>query len=202
MNAHWYVTKDGDATLLALYRRHYPIQRKKGAWRIAQFVGPGENIVLRTDRGDAGFVWRNFIDDSEQRGVCCSFFRNESPHLSSELIRQADAVADVAWPGARHYTFVDPEAVRSTNPGFCFVAAGWRRVMILNDAGMLVPLLTSAGLQVIERAPCGGCSTLHTGMQTERSTRSPHACPNGDGAASGRAEGRVGMPSDIRAGEA
>lgn len=148
MSAHWFITKDGDATMLALYRRHYPVQRKKGAWKIAQFVGPGEHIVLRTDRGDAGFVWRNFIDDSKQDGACCSFFRNEGAILSSELVRQADAIADLAWPGARHYTFVDPAAVRSTNPGFCFVAAGWER----SDE------LTGSGLNVLFRLPCGGCA--------------------------------------------
>jgi len=157
VTAHWFITKDGDRTVLDLYRRHYPVQRKKGAWKIAQFVGPGEHIVLRTDRGDAGFVWRNFIDDSEQLGINCAFFRNEGPVLSSSLIRQADAIADVAWPGARHYTFVDPGAVRSANPGFCFVAAGWKRVTTVIDQAR-VPLLTSGGLQIIERLPCGRCS--------------------------------------------
>jgi hypothetical protein len=156
MTAHWFITKDGDRTILDLYRRHYPVQRKKGAWKIAQFVGPGEHIVLRTDQGDAGFVWRRFIDDSEQVGINCAFFRNESPVLSSSLVCQADAIADVAWPGARHYTFVDPAAIRSTNPGFCFVAAGWRRMMAV-VGGVAAPLLTGAGLQIIERPACGGC---------------------------------------------
>lgn len=148
---HWFITKDGDATVLGLYRRHYPAKRKNGVWKINQFVGPGEHIVLRTNRGDAGFVWRNFIDDSKQIGVNCAFFRNEGAILSSELVRQADAIADFAWPSSRHYTFVDPQAVRSTNPGFCFVAAGWKRVM--TEGG--TPFLTSRGLQVLERLPCG-----------------------------------------------
>lgn len=123
----WYLTKDGDRTCIALYERHYSRYRYADGRRQSQFVGPGEHIVLRTGDGDAMFVWRKFIDDSGQRGVNCAIFRNESPHLSSELIRQADAVADFAWPGERHYTYVDPQAIRSSNPGFCFVAAGWRR---------------------------------------------------------------------------
>lgn len=88
------------------------------------------------------FVWRKFIDDSGQDGVNCAVFRNESPHLSSELIRQADAVADFAWPGERHYTHVDQARVRSANPGFCFMAAGWKRCGV-----------TKSGLIVLEKSP-------------------------------------------------
>lgn len=83
------------------------------------------------ENADAMFVWRKFIDDTipKQEGVNCAVFRNEAPSrfLSSELVRQADAVADFCWPGERHYTYVNLKAVRSRNPGFCFVAAGWRR---------------------------------------------------------------------------
>ena len=106
-------------------------------------VGPGEHIVLRTYSGDAVFVWRKFIDDSGQRGINCAVFRNEGPILSSELVRQADAVADFAWPSARHYTYVNAGKIRSTNPGFAFLAAGWRR------CGM-----TKSGLHILERLPC------------------------------------------------
>ena len=137
MRPAWWITKDGDTDCLALYRRHY--SARKGQ-RLAQFVGPGEHIVLRTERADAMFVWRKFIDDSGQVGVNCAVFRNESAHRSSDLIRQADAVADCAWPGLRHYTFVRAEAIKSTNPGFCFQRAGWRR------CGM-----TKGGLIVLER---------------------------------------------------
>ena len=136
----WYVTKDGDVSCLELYERHYSKYHYKDGRRPSQFVGPGEHIVLRTGDADALFVWRKFIDDSGQQGVNCAVFRNESRHLSSELIRQADAVADCAWPGERHYTYVNSEAVRSSNPGFCFMAAGWRR------CGR-----TKGGLLVLER---------------------------------------------------
>jgi transposase len=122
----WYLTKDGDRSCYELFRRHYScrnLRPKKGL-----FVGPGEKIVLRTDGGDAVFVWRQsqFRSDG-QEGVECTLFRNESQTLSSQLVRQADAIADHCWPGERHYTFVNPEAVRSSNPGYCFLAAGWRR---------------------------------------------------------------------------
>lgn len=96
--------------------------------------------MLRTGDADAMFVWRKFIDDSGQCGINCAVFRNESTHRSSDLIRQADAIADHVWPSERHYTYVNPKAVRSTNPGFCFVAAGWRK------CGM-----TKSGLIVLEK---------------------------------------------------
>jgi hypothetical protein len=139
---HWWITKDGDRACLELYERHYSAYQYRDGRKRSQFVGPGEHIVLRTYVGDALFVWRRFIDDSGQRGVNCAVFRNESQILSSELVRQADAVADFAWPGARHYTFVDARKVRSANPGFCFLAAGWER------CGM-----TKSGLIILERKP-------------------------------------------------
>lgn len=140
--AIWFLSKDGDKTLLALYERHYSCYRYRDGRKRNQFVGPGETIVLRTDAGDAGFVWRKFIDDSGQHGVNCAFFRNESTHLSSELIRQADAVADFCWPGQRHYTYVDPQKTRrKRDPGRCFVRAGWKRF------GQ-----TKSGLIVLERS--------------------------------------------------
>lgn len=151
MEPLWWLTKDGDLTLLTLYERHYSCYRYQDGRERSQFVGPGECVVLRTDEGDAGFVWRKFIDDSGQRGVNCAFFRNESRYTSSELVRQADAIADLVWPGQRHYTYVDPEKVRSTNPGFCFMAAGWRRVMQMTSEGKLSPLLTKSGKMILAR---------------------------------------------------
>lgn len=138
----WWITKDGDASCFALYRRHYSAKNKRP--RLRQFVGPGEHIVLRTDDGDAVFVWRNYIDHTEprQEGIECALFRNEGPILSSHLVRQADAVADCAWPDRRHYTKVSAADVRSTNPGYCFIAAGWRR------CGR-----TAGGLVILERLP-------------------------------------------------
>lgn len=125
----WWLTKDGDKSCLALYERHYSAYQYRDGRKRYQFVGPGFNIVLRTARADAVFVWRDYIDDTipRQFGIECSLFRNEGPHLSSELVRQADAIADHCWASERHYTKVDPEALGGTNPGYCFLKAGWRR---------------------------------------------------------------------------
>lgn len=123
----WWVTKDGDIDCLALYNRHYSKYHYKDGRKPRLFVGPGEKLVLRTWDGDAMFVWRKFKDDSGQVGINCAVFRNEATHLSSELIRQADAVADLIWPGERHYTYVNAQKIKSVNPGYCFKLAGWRK---------------------------------------------------------------------------
>jgi hypothetical protein len=143
----WWLTKDSDLDCVELYERHYSAYRyaDRRARHADQFVGPGEKVVLRTERADALFVWRKFIDDSGQDGINCAVFRNESDHRSSELIRQADAIADCLWPDSRHYTYVDPAKIASTNPGFCFIAAGWQR------CGR-----TKGGLVILERLPVNG----------------------------------------------
>lgn len=123
----WWVTKDGDLDCLELHARHYSRYEYADGRERRLFVGPGDKLVLRTKRGNACFVWRRFIDDSGQEGVNCAVFRNESEHLSSLLIRQADAIADAVWTDRRHYTYVDCEKVASRNPGYCFIVAGWRR---------------------------------------------------------------------------
>lgn len=146
--ADWWLTKDGDLDCAELYDRHYSAYRYADgrARHCGQFVGPGEKVVLRTEPADALFVWRVFIDDSGQDGINCAAFRNESPCRSSDLILQADQIADCLWPDRRHYTYVDPAKIASTNPGFCFIAAGWNR------CGR-----TKGGLVILERLPPKPC---------------------------------------------
>jgi hypothetical protein len=59
----------------------------------------------------------------------CSCFRNESPHLSSDLIRQAVAATRWHWgepPALGMVTFVDPTKVRRKRDwGRCYRKAGW-----------------------------------------------------------------------------
>jgi len=136
----WWMTRDGDKTCLALYERHYSTRYYRDGRIRKLFCGPGEKVVLRTAEGDALYVWKKFRDGSGQTGINCSVFRNESQHRSSELIRQADAIAFAVWPDLRHYTYVDPKKVRSANPGFCFLMAGWQK------AGR-----TKGGLIVLEK---------------------------------------------------
>lgn len=133
----WFLTKDGDRACLELYERHYSCRHYCDDRKRKLFAGPGEKIVLRTLDGSAMFVWRKFIDRRGEAGINCAVFRNEGPYRSSELIRQADAIADFVWPGERHYTYCDPASIRSTNPGYCFLSAGWRKCG-LTKGGLLI----------------------------------------------------------------
>lgn len=69
-------------------------------------------------------------------------FRNESTHLSSSLIEEA--VAMTRWhfgepPANGLVTFVDSTKTnRKRDPGRCYVKAGFKRVGVTKDAGLIV----------------------------------------------------------------
>jgi hypothetical protein len=84
-------------------------------------------MVLLTIKCDALWVWRKFISMAGEQGVNNAVFRNEGAILSSILIRDACEWAWDKWPGQRLYTYVDPTKIKSTNPGYCFLQAGWHR---------------------------------------------------------------------------
>lgn len=134
----WIPVRDGNTTALSIHRRHYSKRRYLDGREPGQFVGPGHKLVLLTPCARALFVWRKFKDDSGQQGVNCAVFRNEGAGLSSDLIRAADAIAFSRWQGERHYTYVNAKKIRSTNPGYCFLMAGWRRCGITKDKKLVI----------------------------------------------------------------
>src|SRR5690554_2720310 len=91
----WIVTNKGDAACLALADRHYSRQQPG----TKQFTRPGTNLVLRTSLGDAMWVsWKSKYNRKDGYDAWeCSHFRNESVHLSSELIRQAIYATIAEW---------------------------------------------------------------------------------------------------------
>jgi hypothetical protein len=126
---HWVRVTKFDAAACALADRHYS-RRKPGS---NQFMPPGQTVVLLADAAVFGW-WRphpasglrsmNGLD-----GWTCTIFRNESPVLSSALILDAEtALADYDIGPDGLLTYVWDARVRSTNPGACFKAAGWRRI--------------------------------------------------------------------------
>lgn len=131
IDGHWLPSHRADPRALAIYKRHY--SAKKNAQyrrrRSLNFVGPGEPMVLLTRDCDALFVWlTNTVERYDhQQGTYCAVFRNEGEVLSSLLVAEADALAWAKWPGARHFTYVDPTEVRhKRDPGRCFRKAAWR----------------------------------------------------------------------------
>ncbi len=134
----WHIVRDGDYTVRTIFDRHYSRYRYADGRDPALFVGPGQKMVLVTPCARAIFVWRKFISGDGQQGVNCAIFRNEGAGLSSSLILEAERVAWERWPGERFYTYVDPRKVASRNPGYCFIAAGWRRCGVTKRRGLLI----------------------------------------------------------------
>ena len=95
----------------AVVRQRTPSPRGSGASRGRE----GATALTR-------YVWRNMI------------FRNLGNELSSDLIRSATEMTYVEWekryshlPTERLRTEVDIKKIRSTNPGYCYLMAGWER---------------------------------------------------------------------------
>lgn len=88
------------------------------------------------------FVGRKFVSRDGQQGVNCALFRNEGAFCalvqSSRLILAAEAWAWARWPGERLYIYVDARRVRSSNPGYCFQKAGWRRCGVTKVRKLLI----------------------------------------------------------------
>lgn len=123
--------------------RHYSRQ-KVGT---AQFVPPGRCLVLMTPEANAYWVtswpFAEWVKHAWAGAWVCSAFRNESPHLSSLMIREA--VGITRWyfgaPPEPHgfISFVDTTKVRKKRDfGRCYLRAGWHRVE--NSKGGLITM--------------------------------------------------------------
>lgn len=95
-------------------------------------------MVLVTSNFDALFIWRKFINAAGEKGINCAVFRNEGKLLSSLLILEAEGLASQRWPGERFYTYVKPAGIKSTNPGYCFLMAGWQKCGISKKRKLVI----------------------------------------------------------------
>lgn len=124
----WLISHDMNPIAQKLADRHYS---RKNPGATTGFCGPGEKLVLLSSDGKALFAW--IRSDPELRadhidGINCSIFRNEGPILSSKLILEAEKFARERWPGLKLFTYVSKTKVKSKNPGWCFMKAGWKLV--------------------------------------------------------------------------
>ena len=134
----WFEVKDGDARAREIFHRHYSYRPYADGRKPKLFVGPGQKMVLLTRSLDALFVWRKFKSDDGNTGVNCSVFRNESPAKSSDLILEAEKMANLRWPGERFFTYVNARKIKSQNPGFCFIKAGWKKCGITKHNKLVI----------------------------------------------------------------
>jgi hypothetical protein len=146
----WTEIQDGNLIAREMFRRHYSYRRSRDQMSFIPsrernrnlFIGPGQKMALLSPDGSAMFVWRKFISMDRQVGVNCAVFRNEGKGRASVLIAEADVLAWLRWPGERLYTYVDRSKVRSRNPGYCFIMAGYRKCGV-----------TKSGLLIFEHLP-------------------------------------------------
>lgn len=127
----WQRTTKGAPAAVALADRHYSRVRygKTGG----QVGPPGRLLVFVTETADA--LWVTHWPDPKLAldgldSWRCVLFRNEGAELSSMLIRAAMDVTAETWgdrPRDGWVTWVDTNEIRSTNPGYCFLQAGWWR---------------------------------------------------------------------------
>ena len=149
--SEWTRVRKTNKTAVDLYSRHYS-SKKSGKsqkdWLKHGITSPGESIVLITADHLALFVWlKQRYSMNNQTGINCAVFRNEGNALSSRLILSAEKVAENRWGMNRFYTYIDPTQVISTNPGYCFLMAGWNYVRKETSK----KLTTSRGLLVMEK---------------------------------------------------
>lgn len=120
----WLITRDGDPAFVDLYRGHYSSGAHKGSPLV---LGPGEKLALILEHAQAAAGLRHCWFRGE-KVIYFAFFRNlQRKYLSSDLILDALRLARARWPGIDVVTIIDPTAVESSNPGFCFQCAGFER---------------------------------------------------------------------------
>jgi len=132
MASAWHLSHKYDKRALPLADRHYN-RRKVGS---PQFVPPGRSLVLLTESADA--LWTTswpiaeYVRHDWAGAWVNSLFRNESPALASDLIRQAIAATRARWPevpALGMVSFVDERKVRhKRDPGRCYRKAGFKLV--------------------------------------------------------------------------
>lgn len=134
----WIPIHDGNLFAKKLFKKHYSYYHYKDNRDRKKFIGPGEYIALITPKLDALFVWRKFISMDKQNGINCAIFRNEGSTRSSDLILAAEDWAIRKWEKQRFYTYVNPQKIKSINPGCCFKKAGWKSCGITKKRKLII----------------------------------------------------------------
>ena len=125
----WDVVKKTDPMAVALADDHYSRQTP-GSREIGP---PGQKLVLLSPDHTAVWgshrpaPWTGIQRMDGFKGHNCFIFRNTGPILSSSLIWEAVGITALRWGAAPFITYVAVDHVRSTNPGYCYIQAGFVR---------------------------------------------------------------------------
>lgn len=119
----------------AMADRHYSYRPLKGRQRGPEVGPPGQKIVMLTL--DEKAVWGShrpapWVNIKRSDGIdawCCFIYRNEGTGVasSSDLIKEAIVITTQRWGIAPEgfLTYVAVDKVQSSNPGYCFLLAGF-----------------------------------------------------------------------------
>jgi hypothetical protein len=164
----WRVSHRADPPAVRLADRHYSRQ----AIGSPQFVPPGRCVVLVTPTADALWVtswpYADWVRHAWGGAWVCSLFRNESPHRSSDLIREAVAATCWVWPtvpALGMVTFIDAEKIRpKRDPGRCFRRAGFLQADPPRTVGGLIALQLAPTAMPAAEPPLGAQFWLMEGL--------------------------------------
>lgn len=149
----WHKVGRSDVRCRELADRHYSRQTE-GA---REFMGPGRVCVLFAEFSQQERAVWGAIDNLDPVGTRrfrCAIFRNETPWLSSDLVREATLITQrrwirrFSWTGEPALTTeVDPSRTRKKrDPGRCFLRAGW---VVVGETGRGLVVLRAPSLDGI-----------------------------------------------------
>jgi len=142
----WRLSHRFDKEAVKIADRHYSRQ-KVGT---PQFVPPGRCLVLLAESESGKALWvtswpfAEYVKHAWAGAWVCSIFRNEGAALSSDLIKQAVSATRAYYietPKLGIITFVQPQSIKSTNPGYCYKQAGWKLCGSAKDGKPCLQLL-------------------------------------------------------------
>jgi len=154
---HWSISHRADQEARVIADRHYNRQ-KPGT---PQFVPPGRCLVVKCSRAFWVTSWpfAEYTKHAWAGAWICSAFRNEGNVLSSDLIHDAVAVTRWKWPEVPELgmiTFVNEDKIKSSNPGCCYMKAGFQRLKERTKGGLIVLQMLLVDMPKAEK-PCDIC---------------------------------------------
>ncbi|HEX8781679.1 MAG TPA: hypothetical protein VF728_11000 [Nocardioides sp.] len=135
----WSLSFRADRAAARIADRHYNRQSPGSP----QFVPPGACLVLRAEQSVWVTSWplAEYVKHAWAGAWINSLFRREGGDVqASDMIRFAVAHTRATWPAVPELgmvTFVDPDEVESTNPGYCYLKAGFKRVGKTKDRKLI-----------------------------------------------------------------
>ena len=124
----WHETTNRDPRLVRMFHEHYSCNNRQS--KIVS-SGPTRTISLlhEPDIFTAGAAWTWCLPKIGYHAgkAYCMFFRRLTGAIASDLILAAEDHLPRELLPIEAITYIDPGAVTSSNPGYCFQLAGWTK---------------------------------------------------------------------------